>query len=380
MFNARQLLGLSILGECIVQIEEQSLRELFLCLLSGTLEFNNMFASYKGEGTGAVRHMFSHHILKPERVPLEANLWGTPKSSGSFSTLFKSRILRALEYAQDPFEVRLVHGARKSGEKVFGLSERLGHLVAEDFSSFQASGELYLSCGDSSRTDLETDSVDAVITDPPFFDNVHYSQLADFFHVWQRHFLGEVGPLVEPTTRASAEVQNSEAAIFTARLTAVWTECRRVLKKDGLLVFTYHHSRPEGWSSILKAVVDAGFAVVAAHPIKAEMSVATPKRQAKEPIDLDMIVVCRKCSARPASPTAADFWPEVMAVATRQVARLRSTGRLLSRNDLRVIVMAQLLRQLSQTPRTDAALETLAENSAGIERAIEQLTSVQQQN
>ena len=62
------------------------------------LEFNNLFASYKGEGTGAVRHMFSHHILKPERTPIEANVWGTPKSSGSFSNLFRSRLLRAIEY------------------------------------------------------------------------------------------------------------------------------------------------------------------------------------------------------------------------------------------------------------------------------------------
>ena len=94
MFNARQLLCLSILGDRIRQIEEPRTRELFVCLLSGCLEFNNMFASFKGEGTGAVRHMFSHHILKPERTPLEANLWGTPKSSGAFSTLFQSRILR----------------------------------------------------------------------------------------------------------------------------------------------------------------------------------------------------------------------------------------------------------------------------------------------
>ena len=373
MFNARQLLGLSILGDRIIRIEEAAVRELFLCLLSGTLEFNNMFASYKGEGTGAVRHMFSHHILKPERVPLEANLWGTPKSSGSFSTLFKSRVLRALKYAQDPFEVRLLNGATKRTEKVFGLSARLGHVVAEEFSSFQVSGDLYLSCGDSSRTDLETDSVDAVVTDPPFFDNVHYSQLADFFHVWQRHFLREVGPLIEPTTRAFGEVQNSEPAVFTDRLTAVWAECHRVLKKDGLLVFTYHHSRAEGWSSILKAVVDAGFVVVAAHPIKAEMSVAIPKHQAKEPIDLDVIIVCRKRGARSAASMVGDFWPEVMAVATRQVARLRSTGRLLSRNDVRVIVMAQLLRRLSQAPRTDALLQALGENSDAIEQAIERL-------
>ena len=69
-FNARQLLCLSILADAIRAIEDLSTRELFACLFSGTLEFNNMFASYKGEGTGAVRHMFAHHILKPGRTPL----------------------------------------------------------------------------------------------------------------------------------------------------------------------------------------------------------------------------------------------------------------------------------------------------------------------
>src|SRR5437879_13899112 len=105
MFNARQLLCLSLLAERLRAIPNEGLRDLFACLFSGTLEFNNMFASYKGEGTGAVRHMFAHHILKPERTPLEANPWGTPKSSGSFSTLFRSRILRALDSAENPFDI-----------------------------------------------------------------------------------------------------------------------------------------------------------------------------------------------------------------------------------------------------------------------------------
>ena len=105
MFNDRQLLCLGILADRIRSIENESTRDLFACLFSGMLEFNNMFASHKGEGTGAVRHMFSHHILKPERTPLEANPWGTSRSSGSFSTLFERRLLRALEYREDPFEI-----------------------------------------------------------------------------------------------------------------------------------------------------------------------------------------------------------------------------------------------------------------------------------
>ena len=90
-FNSRQLLCLGLLLKKILEIKNEAIREQFLCLFSGTLEFNNLFCSFKGEGTGAVRHMFSHHILKPERTPLENSVWGTPKSSGTFASLFKSR-------------------------------------------------------------------------------------------------------------------------------------------------------------------------------------------------------------------------------------------------------------------------------------------------
>src|SRR5207253_10391982 len=83
---------------------------------------------------------------------------------------------------------------------------------------------------------------------------------------------------------------------FTERLTRVWQECHRVLKRNGLFVFTYHHSRAEGWRCVLASLVEAGFAVVRTHPIKSEMSVATPKHQANVPIDIAMIVVCRKRS------------------------------------------------------------------------------------
>ena len=84
-FNHRQLLSLSLIATELKRLDAPPAEREALCaLFSGTLEFNNLFTSFKGEGTGAVRHMFSHHILKPERTPLEAHPWGTPQSSGSF--------------------------------------------------------------------------------------------------------------------------------------------------------------------------------------------------------------------------------------------------------------------------------------------------------
>src|SRR5208282_1554078 len=86
MFNERQLFSLGTLLQAILEEPCEELRNQFLLLFSGTLEFNNMFCSFKGEGTGAVRHLFSNHILKPERTPLENSVWGTEKSSGTFKS------------------------------------------------------------------------------------------------------------------------------------------------------------------------------------------------------------------------------------------------------------------------------------------------------
>ena len=372
MFNARQLLCLSILAERIRDIPDPVLRDLFTCLFSGALEFNNMFASYKGEGTGALRPIFAHHILKPERVPLEANLWGTPKSSGSFSTMFEGRIRRALDYADDPFELR-VAGKGSKTEKIFGLSEKIGAPVAETYRAFSKGGRVYLSCGDSGSTDLPDGSVDAVLTDPPFFDNVHYSQLADFFHVWQRHILGADGTREPDTTRSNREVQNADEGGFTDRLAAVWRESHRVLKEDGLLAFTYHHSRPEGWRCVLQALMETGFGISAVHPIKAEMSVAMPKLQAKEPIDLDIILVCRKRSRMKTHRWNGDLWGTVAPPAQAQAERLCASGRRLSRNDVRIIVMAQLLRQVSRSPTMESALHFLDTANGETEMLIDRI-------
>lgn len=365
-FNDRQLLVTAMLCERIGRIEDEHVRDVFTCLLSGALEFNNMFASFKGEGTGAVRHMFSHHILKPERMPLEANLWGTPKSSGAFSTLFDSRLLRGIEYAENPFELRVNGG----DAKIYGLSAPIPRMRADTFEEFRADyRDLYLSCGDSGMTDLADGSVDAVITDPPFFDNVNYSQLADFFHVWQRHILGNVGNHANTTTRADREVQQSEPKEFTDRLAAVWREAHRVLKPDGLLVFSYHHSRPEGWWSVLAALMTAGFIITASQPIKGEMSVATPKQQAKEPINLDIILVCRKRAGQYTEPNLAD----AEARAGAQVRRLIATKRALSRNDIRVVLMGQVLRELSGNASAVAAAEALDAMNRELEAAIDRL-------
>ncbi len=111
--------------------------------------------------------------------------------------------------------------------------------------------------------------------------------------------------------------------------------------------------------------------IVAVHPIKAEMSVAAPKTQAKEPIDYDIIIVCRKQGNHDAL-LPVDF-KSVLKQATKdalaQVARLRTCKRPMSRNDARVILMSQVLLHLSNQPVTSG--DPIREHEAELERAID---------
>jgi putative DNA methylase len=344
-FNDRQLLALGWLHQAIIELPDDNVRAAMLTTFSGALEFNNMFASYKGEGTGAIRHMFAHHILKPERVPIEGNVWGTSKSSGAFATLFRSRLLRAIEYRTAPFEVAVerVNG-HNEGKRIYGASSPfLGRVSTQWPPKTTIKRGISLSCGSSASTGLTAKTVDLVITDPPFFDNVHYSELADFFFAWQR---------LEPssftqdllTTRHPEEVQDVGVQQFAAKLRAVFSECCRVLKDDGLLVFSYHHSRADGWTALAAAILEAGLSFVNCHPVKAEMSVAAPKSQAKEPIQLDVLLVCRKQPADKRGKRGMDVATErAIAHAKAKAARLQGCGLTLSANDRRVILIGQFL-------------------------------------
>ena len=116
------------------------------------------------------------------------------------------------------------------------------------------------------------------------------------------------------------------------------------------------------------------FFISAAFPIKAEMSVAMPKQQAKEPIDLDIVLVCRKRSAlNEARRWNGELWGITRQKASFQVVRLRKAGRKLSRNDVRVIVMVQLVRQLSRSDTRDAAMRSLEASRSEIESTINSL-------
>lgn len=125
------------------------------------------------------------------------------------------------------------------------------------------------------------ESFDAVITDPPYYDNESYSELSDCFYVWLKplvghlfpeHFAGALTPKRQECVAAAYRQGGTEAAkvFFEKNLAAALGEARRVLKRDGILVLVYAHKTTQGWSTLVAALRVAGFEVSEAWPIETE--------------------------------------------------------------------------------------------------------------
>lgn len=306
MFNERQLLCLAMLLEQILEIPEQKVRELMLLAFSDCLDANNMFCKYEVEWH-KVSLFFGLHAYHPIERPAENNVWGTVFGRGTFVKCFE-KVRRAKVYCQRPYE-RLVdlHGKRYT--RWTGGEQIVGHLV-DSFDQLMATDRAaLLRCQSSEDLSFIPDqSVDAIITDPPYFDNVQYSELADFFYVWLRLALKDSYPWFQPelSGRPSEIVQNEKLGkttdFFREGLQRIFAGCRRVLKDDGLLVFTFHHNQRWAWEGIAQLLLDAGFYVSATPVVRSEGK--SGFHSSKGNIRYDCVLVCRK---RPA-PTAECNW------------------------------------------------------------------------
>lgn len=355
LFNARQLLALDMLLRTILALEDEPAREMMITLFSSTLEFNNMFCSYKGGAPsrpGAVRHIFSHHAFVLPHQPLENNLWGVNNSSGSFSALYRRRLRNSRVYATAPVERVVADG--KVVKKVRIPGERIAGYPAADFAQLVSDDEtnVLLLCRDSSHLPIPDKSVDAVVTDPPYFDNVQYAELADFFYVWLRlvlkdaydAFADEITPKVSEVVKNDRRAKAAED--YQAGLCVILKESYRVLKDDGLLVFTFHHKEASAWETVLQAVLDAGFFIRATHPVFAEMS-RSIHIQNQEAMEYDAIIVCKK-QPQPKPITWQDLEARIQEAGKELWQQLMHANGDLKPVDASVIVMGKCLEFYSQ--------------------------------
>ncbi len=326
LYSARQAYCLGLAAAAVRDLEPSPEREALAALISGAADFHTRLTSYKGEGTGAVRHTFTNHTLQPQRTPIETHVWGVNGSSGGIQGLFERRLLRAHDYKQNPHDLTLDPSTRTGTARATGISASLN------------AADVTVECGDGADSGLADASIDLVVTDPPYIGKVHYSELADFFHAWLIGIRPYDGYPEAGTTRTEKEAQDPDPTRFASTAQRIWAECHRVLAAHGLLAFTFHHPDADGWIALLGSLTAAGFTVTGLQPVKGEMSSSVVKHQTADPSDLDIVVVARKSSH------AAHPWPNDQNTAVarmgHQLATLANAGLQLRHGDVRACAYA----------------------------------------
>ncbi len=293
MFNNRQLLNLGKIYRWILEIEDWKLKEFLVLAFSNSLKYNNMFAKYNAT-RGFITDIFRTHSFSPSMAPVEANCYDTPRGRGAF-TAFLNLVIEGKEYCRSPFE-RLVEGdSMTKVQSGFPVAAKL----APDYERLGDERRVLLRCGSSDHIPVPDGVADAVITDPPYYGNVMYSELSNFFYVWLRlalherykHFEEELVPWEEEVIEN--RVQKKGEQEFLRGLTDTFSEANRILKDDGVLVFTFHHKKEEAWAAVLQAILDSGFYVTTIHPVRSEMKASTHLYDMSN-IIYDMVIVCRK--------------------------------------------------------------------------------------
>lgn len=299
LFNKRQLLCLGLLQDAINEEKDPDNRFWFQLAFSGMLEMNTMFCRYQSNAY-KICNIFFNHAYVPITMPVENNVWGTKLGTGNFTKTL-DKVIRGKEFCKEIYDISTINKNDKVNVIKHFSNETVETEPVDDINMVDSLHPM-LHCGDSSHLDfIDDESVNLVLTDPPFGANVMYSELIDFFHVWdnqsnlatQLGFDRELSPKEEEIVVNS--VRGKTQKDYEEGLTRVFSECNRVLKNNGFLVFSFHDKSIESWISILNSIDSAGFALARTYPLHAESRTGAHTSN-KNSIALDIMLICRKKS------------------------------------------------------------------------------------
>lgn len=345
MFNSRQLLGLELICRAIAGITEPRIRHALATNLSDLLRYQNMLCRYD---TMALKSLdiFSVHGFPVGLVQCESNLLGIANGSeginiGSGGWLnIVEKFHKAKAYCERPFEIRHADG-RKHMVHITGEwigDERKGNLEAR---------RVEVVCGSSTEIELAEASLDAVITDPPYYANVQYAELMDFCYVWLRKLVSDDSAFQKETTRNEQELTGNVTMDrglehFAAGLAEVFRRMRFALKPGQPMAFTYHHNTIEAYYPIAVALLDAGLTCSASLPCPAEMGASIHINGTGSSI-VDTVFVCRQTGSV-ARRLIAQKPDEIADLIREDLERLQEGGLNPSHGDIRCVAYGHLIR------------------------------------
>lgn len=207
-------------------------------------------------------------------------------------------------------------GGKKEGQGVFAETQ-------------SANNAITITCESGDNLEhVDAGTIDAVVMDPPYYDNVMYAELSDFFYVWLKRTAGLLYPelftqyLTDKDREAVANVAKFADASavkgsggarvrahrdYRERMQKIFTEVRRVLKPDGIMVLMFTHKATGAWDALAKGLVDAGFIITASWPVNTEAEGSLHIKE-KNAAKSTIFLVCRP---RPDAGSEITYWEDV---------------------------------------------------------------------
>lgn len=303
LFNGRQLLCLCLLLKEINQLEDKNIQLWLQLAFSGMLEMNNMFCRYQ-QNAYKICNIFFNHAYVPIAMPVENCVWGAKLGTGTFDKTVQ-KILRGKRFNTNMYDISSSKAQNGRYDSVqIANPDTVSAEPVTDYSMLDSKHPL-LKCSDSRDLSFIPDeSVDIVLTDPPYGANVMYSELIDFFHVWNyQSSIAESIGFTQPLSPKSNEIiVNSVAGkdfnYYQDGITSVLSECHKKVKKNGYLVFSFHDKSLDSWLAVLESIYSAGFKLIKGYPVQSETRTGA-HTSGKNSIGIDIMLVSQKVSIKP---------------------------------------------------------------------------------
>jgi len=362
LFNGRQLLGLELAARLLSATKDQRVRRALATNFSDLLRYQNMLCRYD---TTALKSLdvFSIHGFPAGLVQCESNLLGIRNpagacvGSGGWANMVE-KFCKAKAYCDEPFEMPGPDGPSGKGP-IYTRGEWIGRAR-----NGARPRRVTIRCCSSTDIKLKPGTLDAVLTDPPYFANVQYGELMDFCYVWLRRLVGrQVEGFDRLSSRSPDELTGNASQgrgldRFAEGLSRTFQTMAAALKPGGPLAFTFHHTQLAAYSAIGVAVLDAGLTCSAALPCPAEMG-GSIHIHGTNASTIDTVFVCRARQGRGKLQESSDV-DALGAVVRGHLEMLRCAGVRPRPGDIRCMLFGQItraaIRRLGRNWRPELAI------------------------
>ncbi len=226
-----------------------------------------------------------------------------------------------------------IDGVRKGPANLWDKLERISK-GAKSIGGFTHKPEVSLA--PAQKLPFPKNTFDAVVTDPPYYDNIYYSILADCIYPWKRMLLEDIEVELFSNRKTSSEKELVASTFrsgtpekahgdYCVELAKAINEAERVLKKNGVFCFIYSHSSSKGWDALIQAFRPSNFFVTSVQPLSIERK-ERPRAMTSLAVNTCLTFVAHKSNVRKGEVTIKEILKNIESIRDNFMKSLTSSG------------------------------------------------------